>query len=235
MGNVVRMRVRITIRMDIVTFNCSEMYDDVISMNRPKQVNNKLELDFNTMVGNGLLVRVSQAKYTHMWMIHGIFELMQQLTDTSKQPIKTRYLGHVTRSQPIRDQYFLTQYSNRDMGHLRGKGFCPLNRGQIRLIFCIGKKILSLNRGHMTDYQPIRDQYFMGSTYHGKYGEMLGFLVGHLRGKGFCPLNRGQIRLIFCIGKKILSLNRVAEQYHKLKNRDFDKDTQVNNQFRSHD
>eukprot|EP00116_Pleurobrachia_bachei_P007639 sb/3467901/ len=28
-------------------------------------------------------------------------------TDTSKQPIRTRYLGHVTGYQPIRDQYFL--------------------------------------------------------------------------------------------------------------------------------
>eukprot|EP00116_Pleurobrachia_bachei_P004611 sb/3464873/ len=28
-------------------------------------------------------------------------------TDTSKQPIRTRYLGHVTGNQPIRDQYFL--------------------------------------------------------------------------------------------------------------------------------
>ena len=27
--------------------------------------------------------------------------------DTSKQPIITRYLGHVTGYQPIRDQYFL--------------------------------------------------------------------------------------------------------------------------------
>eukprot|EP00116_Pleurobrachia_bachei_P013924 sb/3474186/ len=28
-------------------------------------------------------------------------------TDISKQPIRTRYLGHVTFYQPIRDQYFL--------------------------------------------------------------------------------------------------------------------------------
>eukprot|EP00116_Pleurobrachia_bachei_P013950 sb/3474212/ len=28
-------------------------------------------------------------------------------TETSKQPIRTRYLGHVTGYQPIRDQYFL--------------------------------------------------------------------------------------------------------------------------------
>eukprot|EP00116_Pleurobrachia_bachei_P009486 sb/3469748/ len=31
----------------------------------------------------------------------------QEPTDTSKQPIRTRYLGHVTSYQPIRDQYFL--------------------------------------------------------------------------------------------------------------------------------
>eukprot|EP00116_Pleurobrachia_bachei_P015642 sb/3475904/ len=28
-------------------------------------------------------------------------------TESSKQPIRTRYLGHVTGYQPIRDQYFL--------------------------------------------------------------------------------------------------------------------------------
>eukprot|EP00116_Pleurobrachia_bachei_P012356 sb/3472618/ len=31
----------------------------------------------------------------------------QEPTETSKQPIRTRYLGHVTTDQPIRDQYFL--------------------------------------------------------------------------------------------------------------------------------
>eukprot|EP00116_Pleurobrachia_bachei_P001048 sb/3461310/ len=31
-------------------------------------------------------------------------------TDTSKQPIRTRYLGHVTGYPPIRDQYFLIRY-----------------------------------------------------------------------------------------------------------------------------
>eukprot|EP00116_Pleurobrachia_bachei_P018154 sb/3478416/ len=31
----------------------------------------------------------------------------QEPTDTSKQPNRTRYLGHVTGYQPIRDQYFL--------------------------------------------------------------------------------------------------------------------------------
>eukprot|EP00116_Pleurobrachia_bachei_P005074 sb/3465336/ len=33
----------------------------------------------------------------------------QQPTETSKQPIRTRYLGHVTGYHPIRDQYFLTR------------------------------------------------------------------------------------------------------------------------------
>eukprot|EP00116_Pleurobrachia_bachei_P012796 sb/3473058/ len=32
---------------------------------------------------------------------------LQQPTEPSKQPIRTRYLGHVTGNQPIRDQYFL--------------------------------------------------------------------------------------------------------------------------------
>eukprot|EP00116_Pleurobrachia_bachei_P010707 sb/3470969/ len=32
---------------------------------------------------------------------------VQESTETSKQPIRTRYLGHVTGYQPISDQYFL--------------------------------------------------------------------------------------------------------------------------------
>eukprot|EP00116_Pleurobrachia_bachei_P018779 sb/3479041/ len=31
----------------------------------------------------------------------------QEPTETSKQPIRTRYLGHVTSYSPISDQYFL--------------------------------------------------------------------------------------------------------------------------------
>eukprot|EP00116_Pleurobrachia_bachei_P018397 sb/3478659/ len=39
----------------------------------------------------------------------GSFFLLQEPTDTSKQPTRTRYLGHVTGYQPIRDQYFLNR------------------------------------------------------------------------------------------------------------------------------
>ena len=31
---------------------------------------------------------------------------VHKVTESSKQPIRTRYLGHVTGYQPIRDQYF---------------------------------------------------------------------------------------------------------------------------------
>ena len=34
---------------------------------------------------------------------------LQELTELSKQPIRARYLGHVTVYQPIRDQYFLVR------------------------------------------------------------------------------------------------------------------------------
>ncbi len=37
----------------------------------------------------------------------GVSAEYQEPTETSKQPIRTRYLGHVTGYQPIRDQYFL--------------------------------------------------------------------------------------------------------------------------------
>eukprot|EP00116_Pleurobrachia_bachei_P014955 sb/3475217/ len=40
---------------------------------------------------------------------------LQEPTHTSKQPIRTRYLGHVTGYQPIRDQYFLIRSVPEDM------------------------------------------------------------------------------------------------------------------------
>eukprot|EP00116_Pleurobrachia_bachei_P011626 sb/3471888/ len=39
----------------------------------------------------------------------------QEPTETSKQPIRPRYLGHVTGYQPIRDQYFLIRSSDPDL------------------------------------------------------------------------------------------------------------------------
>eukprot|EP00116_Pleurobrachia_bachei_P016229 sb/3476491/ len=38
---------------------------------------------------------------------------LRQLTETSQQPIRTRYLGHVTGNQPIRHQYFLFLHSRK--------------------------------------------------------------------------------------------------------------------------
>ena len=34
---------------------------------------------------------------------------IEEPTESSKQPIRARYLGHVTGYQPIRDQYFLVR------------------------------------------------------------------------------------------------------------------------------
>eukprot|EP00116_Pleurobrachia_bachei_P001816 sb/3462078/ len=41
------------------------------------------------------------------WRSLPLRNLEQKPTETSKQPIRTRYLGHLTGYQPIRDQYFL--------------------------------------------------------------------------------------------------------------------------------
>eukprot|EP00116_Pleurobrachia_bachei_P017439 sb/3477701/ len=46
----------------------------------------------------------------------------QEPTDTSKQPIRTRYLGHVTGYQPIGDQYFLIPaYLNHNNSLIRSR------------------------------------------------------------------------------------------------------------------
>eukprot|EP00116_Pleurobrachia_bachei_P007734 sb/3467996/ len=40
-------------------------------------------------------------------IMEAFMPIYQEPTETNKRPIGTRYLGHVTGSQPIRDQYFL--------------------------------------------------------------------------------------------------------------------------------
>eukprot|EP00116_Pleurobrachia_bachei_P013937 sb/3474199/ len=59
-------------------------------------------------------------------MIYGIHlsaSLYQEPTETSKQPIRTRYLGHVTGYQPIRVQYFLL--STRQCSYHENQGNSP--------------------------------------------------------------------------------------------------------------
>eukprot|EP00116_Pleurobrachia_bachei_P015765 sb/3476027/ len=45
--------------------------------------------------------------FSHFLSSKNQYIMYQEPTETSKQPIRTRYLGHVTGYQPIRDQYFL--------------------------------------------------------------------------------------------------------------------------------
>eukprot|EP00116_Pleurobrachia_bachei_P013503 sb/3473765/ len=58
----------------------------------------------------------STPPYRELWWLRGVIFLpqthatsyhKQEPTRSSKQPIRARYLGHVTGYQPIRDQYFL--------------------------------------------------------------------------------------------------------------------------------
>eukprot|EP00116_Pleurobrachia_bachei_P017069 sb/3477331/ len=58
--------------------------------------------------------------------------IQQEPTETSKQPIRTRYLCHVTGYQPIKDQYFLIRSvsTQRDTYAVVGStsySHCPLS------------------------------------------------------------------------------------------------------------
>eukprot|EP00116_Pleurobrachia_bachei_P004707 sb/3464969/ len=104
----------------------------------------------------------------------------QEPTETSQQPIRTRYLGHVTGYQPISDQYFLirsvpakyiyilkpyqrntgrqkTQNITSSLSLSLGPLHAPLPHGAVKPRVGAGTRYL----GHVTGYQPIRDQYFL--------------------------------------------------------------------------
>eukprot|EP00116_Pleurobrachia_bachei_P012150 sb/3472412/ len=75
----------------------------------------------------------------------------QEPTETSKQPIRTHYLGHVTGYQPIRDQYF-------------GRFLLTVLTAAHETVFLqhtSKQPIRTRYLGHVTGYQPIRDQYFL--------------------------------------------------------------------------
>eukprot|EP00116_Pleurobrachia_bachei_P006372 sb/3466634/ len=89
-------------------------------------------------------------------------------TEMSKQPIRTRYLGHVTGYQPIRDQYFLI----RSVPAPRGMGgdlslslsFTLSRKGELGSVSQdqeLTEPIRTRYSGHVTGYQAIRDQYFL--------------------------------------------------------------------------
>eukprot|EP00116_Pleurobrachia_bachei_P012849 sb/3473111/ len=52
----------------------------------------------------------TKSNQIRVWLGKSQLRHPQEQTDTSKQPIKTRYLGHVTGCQPIRDQYYLIYF-----------------------------------------------------------------------------------------------------------------------------
>eukprot|EP00116_Pleurobrachia_bachei_P015530 sb/3475792/ len=90
-----------------------------------------------------------------------------------------RYLGHVTGYQPIRDQYFLIRsvlsvnyladsLAWRIDGHKQvRRKVIPQNKQRIEGNWkweTSKQPIRTRYLGHVTGYQPIRDQYFLGLT-----------------------------------------------------------------------
>eukprot|EP00116_Pleurobrachia_bachei_P005160 sb/3465422/ len=71
-------------------------------------------------------------------------------TETSKQQIRSRYLGHVSGYQPIRDQYFLIR-SVPALFIVKGQEPTEISKQPIRTHYL----------GHVTGYQPIRDKHFL--------------------------------------------------------------------------
>eukprot|EP00116_Pleurobrachia_bachei_P009418 sb/3469680/ len=122
-------------------------------------------------------------------------------TDTSKQPIRTYYLGHVTgyqpiSYQPIRDQYFLirsvpviissSQSCNEAM------------RSEQEPIEISKQRIRTRYLGHLTGYQPIRDQYFLIWSVSGSesgYPSLAGTIctLRRSRGSDFLKLSGGVV------------------------------------------
>eukprot|EP00116_Pleurobrachia_bachei_P015440 sb/3475702/ len=109
----------------------------------------------------------------------------QEPTDTSKQPIRNRYLGHVTCYQPIKDQYFLIRsVPVRSVISQSGTGTSLLKQTQSTAhqdsTETSKQPIRTLYLGHVTGYQPIRDEYFLIRSVLTTHLSKLGVLARHL-------------------------------------------------------
>eukprot|EP00116_Pleurobrachia_bachei_P006355 sb/3466617/ len=86
----------------------------------------------------------------HCKIITLIFYREQEPTETSKQPIRTRYLGHVTGYQPIKDQYFLIRSASVSSGESNtAEGWRVSGTDRITSKQPIRTRYL----GHVTGYQ----------------------------------------------------------------------------------
>eukprot|EP00116_Pleurobrachia_bachei_P005857 sb/3466119/ len=107
-----------------------------VKMNRPGAVNyptvyvsSKVNFTHVIIHQDGLITRIRGVvcgTVVYRTTCQDMLDLVKQNfkqgpTETSKQPIRTRYLGHLTGYQPIRDQYFLIR-SVPDFKFTRGKG-----------------------------------------------------------------------------------------------------------------
>eukprot|EP00116_Pleurobrachia_bachei_P008250 sb/3468512/ len=87
-------------------------------------------------------------------------------TETSKQPIRTLYLDHVTGYQPTRDQYnTLGSYPRRHPGQCFQSSYQELPTETSK------QPIRTRYLDHVTGYQPTRDQYNTLELLHGSYQE----------------------------------------------------------------
>eukprot|EP00116_Pleurobrachia_bachei_P002370 sb/3462632/ len=111
--------------------------------------------------------------------------IAKEQTETSKQPFRTCYLGHVSGYQPIRDQYFLICFCHtwKEINKLTTPGNLgedlvtpgnqepPDTSKQPIRTRCLGHVTL----GHVTGYQPIRDQYFLKEIRTSYLGHVTGY------------------------------------------------------------
>eukprot|EP00116_Pleurobrachia_bachei_P007756 sb/3468018/ len=90
---------------------------------------------------------------------------------TSKQPIRTRYLGHVTGYQPIRDQFFLIRSVPATYPVLSGTTGITARRGDV----------LGVLELEPASKQPIRTRYIGHVTGYSQSGTSISWICGRSR------------------------------------------------------
>eukprot|EP00116_Pleurobrachia_bachei_P008018 sb/3468280/ len=109
-------------------------------------------------------------------LFYGIF---QEPTETSKQPIRTRYLGHVSPGyQSIRDQY-PTRISRFGRFIVYSKLHIPIFK-KTEPTVTSKQPIRTHYLGHVTSYQPIRDQYLITHIWEGNQGSVDQLPLGNI-------------------------------------------------------
>ena len=115
----------------------------------------------------------SARKRNTLTVSYNFISPIQEPTETSKHPIRTGYLDHVTGYQPIMDQYFMVRSVPAPINQLTGERQVPHTLNSVSLSFLPCTEIFIFLRFL---FERFNQEQPLISSRRGKYGRFMGIM-----------------------------------------------------------